>query len=271
MKLHLADNPDSLILERRNSFLSFCAAFNHLPVDQLTVENLANWFTDLRTKQGYGNKNLNCIRINMNAFFKWLVGNEHLPKNPLESIRFRLTQTRDRPRTIMAADEIADMLGKLKALNPIIYPFIYTLVHTGARKNEIRLLKWTQVDFGTGYIHLRKCKNGEDRSVRMSATLTAFLATLPRAGDFVFVNQRGFQISIWQIDDALIALQKEHPHMKKFRCHDLRHSFAFNFLRTGGQMYQLQAILGHKNIGMTVDFYGNFKAQDVERVSPYGF
>lgn len=86
-----------------------------------------------------------------------------------------------------------------------------------------------------------------------------------------FWIQSGFQISMWQIDDGLISLQKEHPSMKKFRRHDLRHSFVFNFLKTGGQMYQLQAILGHKNIGMTVDFYGNFKAQDVERVSPYRF
>ena len=34
-------------------------------------------------------------------------------------------------------------------------------------------------------------------------------------------------------------------------------------------MYQLQAILGHKSIQMTVDLYGDMKAADDERVSPY--
>jgi len=34
-------------------------------------------------------------------------------------------------------------------------------------------------------------------------------------------------------------------------------------------MYQLQAILGHKSIGVTVDLYGQLKAQDVEDSSPY--
>ena len=34
-------------------------------------------------------------------------------------------------------------------------------------------------------------------------------------------------------------------------------------------MYQLQAILGHRSIQMTVDLYGDMKAADVERVSPY--
>ena len=34
-------------------------------------------------------------------------------------------------------------------------------------------------------------------------------------------------------------------------------------------MYQLQAILGHRSIRITVDRYGDMKAAGVERVSPY--
>ena len=34
-------------------------------------------------------------------------------------------------------------------------------------------------------------------------------------------------------------------------------------------MYALKAILGHRKIELTVDLYGHFKAQDVERMSPY--
>jgi site-specific recombinase XerC len=49
------------------------------------------------------------------------------------------------------------------------------------------------------------------------------------------------------------------------------HSFAFNFLEICGDMYQLQAILGHKNVGMTVDCDGTLKAQDAERCGHYGF
>ena len=56
---------------------------------------------------------------------------------------------------------------------------------------------------------------------------------------------------------------------KNWSSHSLRHSFAYNFLKKGGQMYQLQAILGHKTIGMTVDLYGQLQAQDIENPSPY--
>lgn len=53
--------------------------------------------------------------------------------------------------------------------------------------------------------------------------------------------------------------------------HDLRHSFAYNYLLNGGEMYQLQAILGHKSIKMTVDLYGKLQAQDIKNPSPYKF
>ncbi|MBI2519021.1 MAG: tyrosine-type recombinase/integrase [Bdellovibrio sp.] len=66
-------------------------------------------------------------------------------------------------------------------------------------------------------------------------------------------------------------IQKNLPINKDWRMHDLRHSFAYNYLLNGGEMYQLQAILGHKSIKMTVDLYGKLQAQDIKNPSPYKF
>lgn len=49
-------------------------------------------------------------------------------------------------------------------------------------------------------------------------------------------------------------------------------SDVLNFLKfcsKSGKMYALQAILGHKNIQITIDLYGQLQACDVEMVSPY--
>jgi site-specific recombinase XerD len=54
--------------------------------------------------------------------------------------------------------------------------------------------------------------------------------------------------------------------MKKWTCHDLGHSFAHNFLKRGGQMYQLQAILGHRQIRITLDLYGQLSAVDLQEL-----
>jgi len=145
-------------------------------------------------------------------------------------------------------------LEATKAHSPtVVYPFIFTLVHTGARWEEIRLLKWEHINFETGYMTFKNTKSGLDRSIRMAPSLATFLRSLPRISDWVFMSQFGWLLSREQIDDTIAAVQKRNPGMKYWRCHDLRRSFAFNFLKRGGDMYALKAILGHQFIQLTVD------------------
>ena len=86
---------------------------------------------------------------------------------------------------------------------------------------------------------------------------------------WIFTNQWGELLSAGQIRDTIISYQKKFEVEKKWTPHDLRHSFAHNYLKKGGQMYALQALLGHKSITMTVNYYGQLQASDVEMVSPY--
>lgn len=50
----------------------------------------------------------------------------------------------------------------------------------------------------------------------------------------------------------------------KVRPYDLRHCFAINFLRNGGQLFALQRTLGHTNLNMT-KIYCNFTMDDLRR------
>ena len=163
-----------------------------------------------------------------------------------------------------------NLLEATKAHSPtVVYPFVFTLVHTGARREEVRLLKWEQIDFETGSITLKNGECGRYLHIRMGLSLSTFLKSLPRISDWVFMSQFGWLLSRSQIDETIETLQKKNPAMKRWRCHDARHSFVFNFLKRGGDMYALKAILGHAKIELTVDLYGHYTAEHVERVSPY--
>ncbi len=60
------------------------------------------------------------------------------------------------------------VLEAVKAHCPtVVYPFIYCLVHTGARKDEVQSVKWQDVDFETGYMTFKNTKSGLDRSIKM--------------------------------------------------------------------------------------------------------
>lgn len=271
MKQHLGQNPNSKVRERKNVFLSFCQTFNHRKVNQITPTEPQNWFKSFQLKTGCSERNLRSLKPLINHFFKFLVSEGHLISNPLEKVRFNPTPM-TRNRIILSETEVSESLELLKLESPlVIYSLIFCIAHTGARRDEIRALKWDSVDFNTKLIHLNFTKNGDRRSIRMSDPLFEMLKQLPKINEWGFLNQFGRQVSATQIDDTLIRLQKKYLHIKKWRCDDLRHSFAYNVLKREGQMYQLQAILGHRSITMTIDLYDQLQAVDVEPFNLYDF
>ena len=272
MQHFLQTHPFSDVTKRRNSFLNFCDTFNRSTVDDLTEDNLRHWFLDLKAQNRYANKTLQCIKTNLNHFFKWLVHTKHLPDNPLLPIQFKTTPRTKRPRIILSEHEVQTMLEQMKQHSPtIVFPFIYTLVHTGARKNEIRQLRWTDIDFDNASLDIYASKTNTRRRIPMSPQLWTMFYQMEQRSEWVFLNKKGALLSASQIDETIEILQRKHPGGKRWRCHSLRHSFSYNFLKQGGKMYQLQALLGHKSIQMTIDLYGNLSAEDVVQVSPYSF
>lgn len=45
---------------------------------------------------------------------------------------------------------------------------------------------------------------------------------------------------------------------------DLRHSFAVNFLKAGGDIHDLQKLMGHSHVRMTEELYGSYKIHRVD-------
>lgn len=270
--LHLQEFPKSVLIDRRNNFDSFYERFAHFRIHDVTKHALLIWFNDRRDQLNYSERTLCRIKANLNAFFKWCLEKEFIQHNPLSTIRFKQNVTPKRPRQILTEQEIKEVLEKAKEFNStIFYPYLYAIVQTGARRSEIAKLTWIDVDFPTNFIHLRETKNGESRKIKMSQGLRNLLENKQRTSQYVFPNEEGNQLNRAKIQRLIDRFKALHPIGKYWNYHDLRHSFAYNFLKKGGQMYQLQAILGHKTIQMTVDLYGNLKAQDIEKPSPYDF
>ncbi|NJM09635.1 MAG: site-specific integrase [Bdellovibrionaceae bacterium] len=130
----------------------------------------------------------------------------------------------------------------------------------------------SDIDFATNLINIRKSKNGRERFIRMSPTIENILKERiqRQTGETLFINEHGTKLDSNKELTRLINKFKAYfPIDKEWGCHALRHSFARNFLMQGRQMYQLQAILGHRSIDVTVDLYGQLEAQCVACPSPY--
>jgi site-specific recombinase XerD len=274
--MHLKDCPHTRFNELKRPYNDFMAYFKDTKLKSLDRHVMAKWLEELRAKYSYSDRTMNKIKSCLNSFFKYLIQKEILRDSPLQGISFKRTSL-TRPRVILSEEELGHYLRQAKEFSPgVFYPFLYTLAHTGARMGEIVKLTWGDVDLETRFLHLHKTKNGENRSLKMADMLHAMLLEMkgqasPAPESSIFRNRGGEPITKAVMKHYLKQFKLKYRHEKNWTFHSLRHSFAYNFLKKGGQMYSLQAVLGHKSIQMTVDLYGNLKAVDVENPSPYGF
>jgi integrase len=132
---------------------------------------------------------------------------------------------------------------------------LLTLRH-GLRASEVCSLQWSDVEFESGNLHLRRAKGGSTSTHPLLGDELRALRTLKREAKspFIFVSERGAPFSTSGlaklIERAGIEAKlpfKVHPHM-------LRHATGFALANKGTDTRTLQAYLGHRSIQSTVRY-----------------
>ena len=178
----------------------------------------------------------------LHRLFKWAVGRGIIDRNPLADLPKPGSETkRDRVLTD------AELVAVWNAATEIAYPYgpaIKLLILTGARREEIGQLKWSEIDGDSITLEGNRTKNGEPHIIPLSAPALTIIETLPRIGgsEFVFTNDGTRTIANWgraktRLDEiACIA---------PWTIHDLRRSCATGLQKLGTGLQVTEAILGH--------------------------
>jgi integrase len=128
----------------------------------------------------------------------------------------------------------------------------------GLRASELVDLRWDQVDFRTGSLHVRRVKAGTPSTYPILGDELRALRKLQREQEprspFVFTSERGAPFStagfarmVERAGRAAKFSIKAHPHM-------LRHACGYKLANDGHDTRALQAYLGHRNIQHTVRY-----------------
>ena len=142
----------------------------------------------------------------------------------------------------------------------------------GLRRDEVRLLRVELVNNQDHVLHLVNTKRGKKRVVPISNDILRDLSWLAgqRKTGYLFESREGVKLSRSQINRILgstgqrAGITNPNPRLKNINPHLLRHSFARNFLRSGGRKEVLQKILGHSSITTTIGIYGAPSIQDLK-------
>ncbi len=145
--------------------------------------------------------------------------------------------------------------------------FMKMVLFTGMRRGELFKLKWDDIDFEKGFIHIRDPKGGPDQQIPLNRAVRNLLENYPRQqSDYIFPGRDGNQRT--DIKRQVNRIRDAAGIPKNFRAlHGLRHVYA-SMLASSGQvdMYTLQKLLTHKSPLMT-QRYAHLRDETLKKAS----
>lgn len=173
--------------------------------------------------------------------------------NPARVIDRALLRERREPIKAPSARAVA---AAVRRAPPMAGRLLAFLSLTGMRLGEAVGLTWDRINLEAGEARLVETKTGRPRVVPLSPQALDVLQDTPRAGPLVFWHSRGGAGQPFRNAPTYLA-KIVRAAGQRFRVHDLRHRFAIEYLRAGGDIYRLSRILGHSSVKTTEVYLGH--------------
>lgn len=172
----------------------------------------------------------------------------------------RIENAKRRPREYLTVKEIRKLTDGARERGRYGHrdaTMILVAYRHGLRVSELCALRWDQIDFGRGLLHIRRVKSGTPSVHPLGGSELRALRRLRREwpeSRYVFLTERQAPMSPAGFRKLLARVGEEsefpfpvHPHM-------LRHACGYKLANDGQDTRALQHYLGHKNIQHTVRY-----------------
>lgn len=223
------------------------------------VRIIRKYLVYLKNVKEYKNETIRRKINSLASFFKFLVEQEYLIKNPMGPIK--APKREEKIPIYLSDNEIEKLIkatmryGRENALRDKC--FIKVLAYTGMRRQESLKLDWGDIDFGLNVIKIRFGKGKKERIVPMpeslSTDLWAYLQTrLPLSNQAVFLSNAGNRLTPSPAQNIFRKyLKKTGLDEKGYSIHKLRHSYASLLIQNNVDLLSVQKLLGHSDLNST--------------------
>lgn len=202
--------------------------------------------------------------------FNMAIEEGKLTRNPAAGIKVKVA---DANQKVLNRSEIEIFLREAKMTQHRFYPHWTLALLTGMRSGELQALRWSDIDFETGYISINKSwtrfggegptKTAKNRVCPISKECRKFLIELKlQTGSSEFVLQR---LSEWSQGRQALATKDfcKGLGITPIKFHDLRATFITQMLINGAPLAKVMAIVGHSSL-KTTQGYLRLCGKDVE-------
>ena len=224
------------------------------PIRKITTDEIRKYLVEYQKINNCGKVTIDNIRRNISSFFSWLEEEDYILKSPMR--RIHKIKTKQQVKETISDEAIERLRDHCKCARDLaIIDFLYS---TGIRLGELVNLNRSELDF-----EARECvvfgKGDKERRVYFDAKAKlhlqnylqmrtdenpALFVTLDAPYDRLKIS--GVEIRLRELGRSL-NLEKIHPH--KFR-----RTMATRAIDKGMPIEQVQKILGHSQLGTTMQY-----------------
>lgn len=216
--------------------------FGNKPLANITVEDMQVFYNTMleKTSGSTANRYFTIVKAIINLMTKLrlytslspCIGVIKKPENPMKT-------------------EFLDKEGIkaiVEAASERFRPFLICAITTGLRRGEIMKLDWKDINFKANIIHIHLAKSGKSRELPMCQDArNLFLSLGPKPeGKIFFLTE-----AMIKRDFKQALLKANLPHIP---FHSTRHTFASQFRINNGNLNDLQSMLGHSTIALTMRY-----------------
>lgn len=226
----------------------------NVPITDMTTDLIRMHLSNYQEEHRCSKASLDTERRNLSAFFVWLVEEEHLMKNPMN--RIHKIKSPKKVKTVLSDEDIERIRDNCTNMrNLAIVDILYATGMrvselVGLNKDDINYVERECVIFGKGEkertayfdaktkIHLQEyIKSRDDENEALIVSLRKPHQRLTTGAVEKILREMGVDLGI----------KKLHPH--KFR-----RSMATKAIDKGMPIEQVQKLLGHAEIGTTMEY-----------------
>lgn len=188
----------------------------------------------------------------LSGIFAFALRGDLCPTNPAKGVKRFPDVQRDR---FLSPKELGE-LGRAFAealdagASAAHVAILQLLLFTGARKNEIARLKWSEVDLGNGRLNLEDSKTGRGWVSIPAPALEILAAQKMAESEYVFPNPKDSKEPVRNLDWAWVNIRNR-AGLDDLRIHDLRHTFASAGVGSGKGLYLVGKLLRHAHPSTT--------------------
>lgn len=245
------------------------------PIESVTSTILDDFILYMREESNANEITINSYLRSIRAFLYYCMECGYL-----KQFKIHMTKCEKKIKETYTDDELERLLAK-PDINECTFTEYKTwvfenfLLGTGNRISTALNVKIKDVIFEDGIILLCKTKSRKQQILPLSNTLASILQEYltirgGKEDDYLFCNVYGEQSSRTTYQQ-LVRHYNIKRNVNKTSCHLFRHTFAKNWILSGGDIFRLQKILGHSDLTVTkeyVQMFGQDLQLDFEKFNP---